>query len=159
MKTWLRVFVIILILFWSGAGFSEVTKLAPEHRKLLQKSDQFKTIRLVKELPKSIIALCADGNGRIANPGEQWEPTDVILSEFLPRKRLIWASYFQNYYLMYYESGGIAHSYHVLLAQLEEKGSNAKILWHGVGEPLSDYKAFLTAVEQNKLDDRLPYSR
>ena len=68
---------------------------------------------------------------------------------------MIWAASDGDYYVVHYERGGYAHSYHILVAKLEQ--STATILWRGVGGPLKDYPAFLKALEQGDLDDRLEY--
>ncbi|MFA6356592.1 MAG: hypothetical protein WCY23_05730, partial [Candidatus Omnitrophota bacterium] len=69
--------------------YAEVTKLSAEHRKALQDFSRFHEIRATKDLPPAVVALCADESGRLAEPGQKWEITDVITDVTLPRKRLI----------------------------------------------------------------------
>ena len=95
----------------------------------------------------------------MAEPGQKWEPTDVIRDQKLPRKRLIWAARGDNYYVVHYESGGIGHAYHVIVAELKAGEDKPSLLWHAVGDKLKDYKAFLDALERNKLRDELDYAR
>ena len=55
------------------------------------------------------------------------------------------------------ERGGIAHSFHVLIAELKHSNTNSRVIWRGVGRQLKDYKAFLAALDSNKLNDSLDY--
>jgi hypothetical protein len=136
---------------------ADVTKLPAEHRKSLQEISRFYEVHAVTNLPPAVVALCADHNGRIAEPGQKWQVTDVITDDTFPRKRLIWAATDGDYYVVHYESGGIGHSFHALVARL--KGDdNPSFMWHGVGRQLNDFRAFLDAVESNKLDDTLDYA-
>jgi hypothetical protein len=137
--------------------YADVTKLSPEHRKVLQDSSGFREIHTTSNLPPGIVALCADGSGRLADPGKRWEATDVITDSKLPRKRLIWAVVSGEYYVVHYERGGRAHNFHILLATFKH-GGNARDLWRGVGEQLKDFPAFIDALNGNTLDDRLEYA-
>ena len=57
---------------------ADVTKLPSERRKALQDASRFHEIFTVTNLPDSVVALCADPNRRLAEPGQEWELTDVI---------------------------------------------------------------------------------
>ena len=76
----------------------------------------------------------------------------------LPGKRLIWAAAGDEYYVVHYERGGIAHSFHVLVATLTKGDVKPKAVWRAVGGRLKDYAAFLEALRSGKLDDRLGYA-
>jgi hypothetical protein len=136
---------------------ADITKLLPADRAILQEASRFKGIYTTKDIPSEITSLFADGNGRIAQPGQKWEATDVIMDMRLPRKRLIWAAVNGNLFVVHYEGGGIGHSYHVLIAKYNHGDRKAEVVWHGVGEPLKDYADFLRALKRNKLDDRYSY--
>jgi hypothetical protein len=75
----------------------------------------------------------------------------------LPGKRLIWAAVGGEYYVVHYERGGIAHSFHVLVAKLMKDDSKPKVIWRAAGKQLKDYAAFLDALRSAKLSDRLDY--
>lgn len=137
--------------------YADVTKLSAEHRKVLEDSPRFREIQSTASLPPGVVALCADVNGRLAEPGQRWEATDVITDSKLPRKRLIWAAMRGEYYVVHYERGGVGHSFHILLATLEG-GNKARVLWHAVGDQLKDFPAFLDALRSNTLDDTLEYA-
>ena len=137
---------------------ADVTKLSSENRKVLQDSSRFHEIHSANDLPPVIVALCTGDNGRLADPGQQWNATDVITDPTLPGKRLIWAAVGGGYYVVHYECGGIAHTFHVLVARLAKNDAKPKVVWHALGGPLEDHAAFFDALRSGKLDDRLDYT-
>ncbi len=137
---------------------ADVTKLSADDRKTLEDSSRFHEVHATTTLPPAILALCADDNGRLAEPGQKWEATDVIRDPSLPRKRLIWAAVAGEYYVVHYERGGRGHSFHVLIATLAKGEQKPKLVWRGVGERLKDYAAFLRALRTGKLDDSREYA-
>jgi hypothetical protein len=108
-------------------------------------------------LPAAIVKLCAE-DSHIADPGQNWNATDSIMDPTLPGKRLIWGAIGGEYYVVHYERGGIAHTFHILVARLMKNDAKPKVVWTGVGGPLKDYAAFLDALRSGKLDDRLDAS-
>ena len=130
---------------------ADVTKLSAEDRKILQDSAQFHEVHSTGDLPPTIVALCGD---KIAEPGGQWNATDAILDPTLPGKRLIWAAIGGDYYVVHYERGGIAHTFHVLVAKLTKNDAKPKVAWSAMGGPFKDYTAFIQALRTGKLDDR-----
>jgi len=137
---------------------ADVAKLAAEDRKALQDSSRFHEVHSTKDLPDAIIALCVDDKGRLADPGQNWNATDAVIDPTLPGKRLIWAAVGADYYVVHYERGGIAHSFQILVAKLPRHTPKPKVIWRGVGASLKDYPAFLDALRNGKLDDRLDYT-
>jgi len=144
----------VAIQSFSQAG---VTKLPAQDRKLLQESSRFHEVHSTSDVPPALIAVCAD-NGRIGGPGQNWQATDVITDPTLPGKRLMWAAVGGEYYVAHYESGGIAHTFRILVAKLTKDDVKPKAVWRGVGGPLKDYAAFLDALRKGELDDRLDYA-
>jgi hypothetical protein len=138
--------------------YADVTKLSAEDRKALQDSARFHEVHSTSDLPAAIVALCADDNGKLAEPGEKWNATDAITDPTLPGKRLIWAAVGGEYHVVHYERGGIAHTFHVLVATLTKGDAKPKVIWQAVGGPLKSYAAFLDALRSGKLDDRLDYA-
>jgi hypothetical protein len=51
----------------------------------------------------------------IAEPGAEFQATDVVSTSMLPIRRMVAAGCTANYCLVYYERGGIAHTWHVAL--------------------------------------------
>jgi hypothetical protein len=136
---------------------ADVTKLSTDDRRRLQDSSRFHEIHSTSDLPPAIVALCTNGNGKLAEPGQNWNATDVITDSTLPGKRLIWAAVGGDYYVMHYERGGIAHTFHILVARLMKDDGKPKTAWSAVGGPFKDYEAFLIALRSGKLDDRLDW--
>ena len=137
---------------------ADVTKLSTELRKALQDLSRFHEVPTTTNLPSAVITLCADNNGKIAEPGQKWESTDVISDPTLPRKRLIWGAMDGENYVVHYERGGRGHSFHVLVATFKKGDTKPKKTWRGVGNRLKDYSAFLDSLQSGKLDDRLDYA-
>lgn len=138
---------------------ADVTKLAAEDRKILENPSRFHEVNATSDLPPAIVALCAGDKNNLAEPGGKWNPTDVVIDATLPSKRLIWAAKGDDYYVVHYERGGIAHTFHILIAKLGKNDAKPKTVWSAVGGPFKDYAAFLQALRSGKLDDRLDYAR
>ena len=51
----------------------------------------------------------------IAEPGAEFQVTDVVVNPKLPIRRLVAAGCSTDHCLVYYERGGIAHTFHVAL--------------------------------------------
>jgi hypothetical protein len=136
---------------------ADVTKLSAEDRKLLQDSSRFHEVHSTKDLPPAVVALSADDKGKIADPGENWNATDAVTDTSLPWKRLIWAAVGGDYYVIHYERGGIDHSFHIVVAKLSKNDAKPKVVWQALAKQLKDYAAFLDALRNGKLDDRLAY--
>ncbi|MEQ1749222.1 MAG: hypothetical protein ABL974_07350 [Prosthecobacter sp.] len=115
-------------------------------------------VRSIAQLPKVIVSLCADEKGRMANPGQKWQATDVVDEDGLPWKRLIWAAIIDEHYVVHYERGGNGHSLrHFVIAHLKNASTKANVVWHGVGDEMKDYQTFLKALNADRLDDSISY--
>ena len=158
MKTRIAVVGLLWVLagFWSASA--AITRLPTECRNALQEASHFRAANAVTNLPPAVFALCADADGRLAEPGQPWQATDVIYSDKLPGKRLIWAATDGEYWVVHYERGGRGHSYHIAVVQLRHGDAKPRFVWRAVGERLKDFPAFLAAVGSNKLDDTLHYA-
>src|SRR4051794_40399830 len=84
---------------------------------------------------------------------------DSITDPSLPAKRLIWGAIGGEYYIVHYERGGIAHTYHMLVATLVNNDAKPNVVWRAVGGPFKNYAVFLDALRSGKLDDRLGKSK
>jgi hypothetical protein len=155
--------------------------LSAADRKALLEASRFHEVHSIKDLPSAVVALCVDDNGKVADPGQNWNATDAVTDPTLPWKRLIWAAvgndYYvvhyerggidhsfhilvgNDYYVVHYERGGIDHSFHILVAKLPKSDAKPTVVWHAVGHRLNDYSAFLDALRSGKLDDRVNYPR
>jgi hypothetical protein len=137
---------------------ADVTKLPAEDRKELQDASRFHEVRATTNLPSAILALCdGGGDGKLAEPGQKWNATCVITDPSLPGKRLIWAAVDGEYYVVHYERGGIAHTFHILFTKLGKNDAKPTLVWRAVGGPFKDYAAFLDALRTGTLHDSLDY--
>jgi len=68
-----------------------------------------------------------DHSSQMANPGKKWQATDVIREDGLPFRRLIFAGVSDSYCVLYFEHGGIGHSYHLILFRLHQ--DSAELTW------------------------------
>jgi len=71
--------------------FVDVAKLSTDNRKILQDASRFEEVHSTRNLPPGIAALCTGENGKMADPGQKWNATDLIIDPTPPGKRLIWA--------------------------------------------------------------------
>ena len=119
---------------------------------------RFHEAHSTSDLPPPIVALCVGNNGKMADPGQRWNATDSIVDPSLPGKRLIWAAVGGEYYVVHYERGGIAHTFHVVIVKLSKVEGKPKVIWSAIGGPFKDYATFVDALRSRKLDDRLYYA-
>jgi len=138
---------------------ADVTKLSANDCKILEDSSRFHVVHSTKDLPPAVIALCADDKGKLADPGQNWNATDAVTDPSLPWKRLIWAAVGGDYYVVHYERGGIDHSFHILVTKFAKNDAKPKVAWHAIGRQFKDYTAFVDALRNGKLDDRVDYPR
>jgi hypothetical protein len=136
--------------------WADVTKLAPEDRRVLENTSRFHEVHSTSDLPSAVVALC--GGDKIAEPGQKWNATDAITDPSLPGKRLIWAAVGGDYYVVHYERGGIAHTFHILVAKITKGEAKPKAIWRAIGGPFKGYAPFLDALRSGKPDDRLNYA-
>jgi hypothetical protein len=84
------------------------------------KSEEFGIITSIRGLPLGVRdelqKMFATPDLDIAEPGADFQATDVIGSPKLPIRRLVAAGCARDFHcLVYYERGGIAHTWHVML--------------------------------------------
>lgn len=159
MKYSANILVVVVLLFvtFHDACLGSSTKLPPEQRKVLDNSSRFGMIHTALKLPASVVALCVDENGRLAEPGAKWQPTDYITDSSLPGQRLIWAATDGEYYVVHYERGGYARSFHIMVVVLGDGQQRVRTVWRSVGNKLKDYNAFVAALRGGELDDQTEY--
>ena len=83
------------------------------------KDDRFQIVTSIRGLPLGVRdglqTLFGTPDLDIAEPGAEFQVTDVISNAKLPIRRMVAAGCSTNYCLVYYERGGIAHTWHVAL--------------------------------------------
>jgi hypothetical protein len=146
----MKIFLLTLfaIVCTASAAPSEPLKMPAEVRKAVQNGGKFREIRKVVDLPAGVLKALTNGGNIMANPGEDWQVTDVIdPGKNLPGRRLIWAASDGTHCLVHFETGGIAHVFHMTVLEL---GKDApRELWSYSGRPLPELKdlsSFLEAV-------------
>ena len=147
-------FFTLLIFATHSVCWGDVAKLSTEDRKVLEDGWQFHAVYSTSDLPPAIVALVGE---KIAEPGGNWNATDAISDPTLPAKRLIWAATRGDYYVVHYERGGIAHTFHVFVAKMAKGEAKPKVLWNATGGPFEDYAAFVSGLRKGKLDDRMDW--
>jgi hypothetical protein len=82
-------------------------------------SERFGIVTSIRGLPlgvrEELQTLFGSSSLDIAEPGAEFQVTDVIVNPRLPRRRLVAAGCSTDHCLVYYERGGIAHTWHVAL--------------------------------------------
>ena len=83
------------------------------------KDERFGIVTSIRGLPLGVRdgleTLFGSQSLDIAEPGAEFQVTDVIINPRLPRRRLVLAGCSIDHCLVYYERGGIAHTWHVAL--------------------------------------------
>ena len=107
---------------WSAVvtgGQTVAPAALPGPRRDHVKNDRFEIVTSVRGLPLGVRdelqELFNSQTLDIAEPGAAFQATDVVVNPQLPRRRLIAAGCTIEYCLVYYERGGIAHTWYVAL--------------------------------------------
>ena len=118
-----RLLCAIGMTLWPGivAGSQAAAPIAPlpEALRARVKNEQFAIVTSIRGLPLGVrneLQTMFDSQTLdIAEPGTEFQATDVIVTPNLPIRRLAAAGCSIEYCLVYYERGGIAHTWHVML--------------------------------------------
>jgi hypothetical protein len=139
------------------AARAETTKLEPADRKHILAAKEVTPLKTMHEIPAEVIRACKGAGGygdfQLADPGQPFQATDVITAKNLPSRRLIWAVSFPGYVVVHYESGGIAHMFHVLVVAVDAS-KKAHVLWGTDTWPgtAKSFEEFQAELEFGKLD-------
>ena len=83
------------------------------------KEERFGIVTSIRGLPLGVRGalqtLFGSGSLDIAEPGTEFQATDVVTDPKLPIRRLVAAGCSNDHCLIYYERGGIAHTWQVVL--------------------------------------------
>jgi hypothetical protein len=99
-------------------------------------TERFAVVRRVASIPHAVMAEASAARGpeyatppiEFAEPGAPFQSTDVIMTPRLPGRRLIVAWSSPDWYVLHYEVGGVAHTYHVAAFSL--RNGHARFVWH-----------------------------
>ena len=117
-----RLFCMIGVSAWlavaTGSQVTPPAALSPALRAQL-KDARFGIVTSIRGLPlgvrNELQTLFGSQTLAIAEPKARFQATDVIVEPNLPIRRLVAAGCSTDYCLVYYERGGIAHTWHVVL--------------------------------------------
>ena len=161
------IFALGLVVGCAGTGGSRTSlgwrsdkpvSISTDDRQVLQDASGFNEISTKAKLPPTIVALCTDGDGKLAEPGERWN-SGCVINPDLASNRLIWAATNDDYYVVHYEWGGLVGSAHVLIARFNGDAAGTKVVWRGRGWLLKNYEDFLDALQTYRLEDEREYVR
>ncbi|HLJ88365.1 MAG TPA: hypothetical protein VKZ53_16210 [Candidatus Angelobacter sp.] len=97
---------------------------------------QFTIVTSTQALPEPIqqafAVITREPRFLLADPGQRYQVTDVILDPGLPFRRLVFAGVSGGKWFLHYEQGGIGHSYKVVVLSLQSEGQ-VEFLWGGLG--------------------------
>lgn len=117
----------------------------------------FKILDSVEQLPASVkdafATLAHQSQFEMADPGHDFQVTDVITHEGLPSRRLIFAGISDKECFVHYERGGYGHSYYVVVFSTEP--SKAAFIW---GRALSKPAANISGLRSEILSKYGPPS-
>lgn len=161
MKRALFALVLISVIYgFSTDALAGVAKLAAADRQHLLQAKDAPLVTTMHEIPKEVVEACAaassGGGFQFADAGQPFQVTDVVTEKDLPAKRLIWAARIPGYMVVHYESGGIAHVYHVMVVSLDS-AKKAHVVWAAGAKPMKSYAEFREALTAGKLDDSIPW--
>jgi hypothetical protein len=72
----------------------------------------FRQVNRVSGLPMSVVREFHDD---LANPNENFQKTDVVRGKGLKMRRLVFAALSRDYCIVYFEHGGIATTFYIVL--------------------------------------------
>jgi hypothetical protein len=121
---------------------------------------EFSIERKVDHLPKRLktafSALSGQRDFKMANPGEKYQDTDVIVEPGLPFRRLLFAGISKDKYFIHYEMGGYAHSVHIAVFGVDSE-NRVKFSWGGPVPPAKDLMQLRSEVAAGAFADDRSY--
>ena len=93
-------------------------------------NDNFTVVNKVPDIPGPVLGILLGNKSfdTMADPGQPFQETDVVIGKPLPFRRLIFAARSANYCLVYFEHGGIAYGTEVSLYRLSDP--KVVLVWH-----------------------------
>jgi len=135
-----------------------VEHLSALDRAALEHPRSVEILHSTRAIPATVKTACAavisDHRFWLADPGKSYnEACDS--DDRIPDRRLIWAARLPEHLVLHYESGGRAHSFHIIVVR--STGSAARVVWRAAADEYKDYPAFIRALRRDKPDDTLDY--
>lgn len=115
------------------------------------------TAQFPDKLKAAFAILTREPEFSVANPGEEYQATDVMTRHKLPMRRLVIAGNCSGYWFVHYEHGGIGHGYALVFFRPDSK-EEMDFVWGGRGFDGSSSCAELrNAIAPNKFADDPPF--
>jgi len=146
--------VIALVSTWSSFVFASGQSL-PAAQKLHLLDGPCVSSHAVAALPEAVKRAFASAmpaaKFAMADPGEEYQGTDVIDTPGLPTRRLIFAAHCGDRWIIHYEHGGLGHNYDVLIVGGRP---SPRFLWGGtLGAGVKDLDDLRHSIALDKVDD------
>jgi hypothetical protein len=145
----------------SVAPLSAVEHLPRDVRLSLDYPESFRIAHALSAIPEGVRVAFARAVGEehfaMAQPGDEWQATDIIEKSTLPRRRLAAIAASDSICLLFYELGGRGHSHHVVAFRLSE--TRAILVWRALRNPdVTDPATLLKAIEGGRIEDDPKYA-
>ena len=141
------------------AGIPRITRLAPADRAALEHPASIKLIHAVSAIPASVRSACArvisEHKFWLADPGKPYNESDAGWDDRIPGRRLLWAAQLPDHFVVHYESGGIAHGFHIIV--VGSPISRPHVVWRAAADEYRDCPTFVRALKRNQLFDYYDY--
>ena len=138
----------------SGSLLAAVSHLPAEVRASLRSSEFWRFVG-VAAIPDEVrVAFAAEAGEpfAMAEPGAEWQGTDALGDEALPRRRLEMVALSKTHCFLFYELGGRARTRHVTVFRLNEDG--ADLVWRAIRDGSVRHPAdILRRIDSGALDD------
>ncbi len=143
----------------SGSLLAAVSHLPAELRASLARSSEFWRFVGVAAIPDEVRVAFAAETGEpfaMAEPGAEWQATDALENEALPRRRLEMVALSPTHCFLFYELGGQPSTRHVTVFGLHEDG--AVLVWRAIRDGSVRHPAhILRRIDSGALDDDPKY--
>jgi hypothetical protein len=97
---------------------------------------QFKVLSKTEGIPANVkqafSRIAREPSFAMADPGQKFQVTDVVLDRTLPFRRLVFAGVQDDMWFVHYEKGGYAHGYYVVTFKVDPHG-DAHFMWGCAG--------------------------
>lgn len=121
---------LVLTLPTSIAAQSPIAPTVPAAVQVHVRDERFQPVTAVRGLPlgvrEELQRMFGSTAMAIADPGQPFQVTDVITDPSLPIRRMSVAGCSQDHCLVYYERGGIAHTWHAVLFHWTPDGTRVE---------------------------------
>jgi hypothetical protein len=158
-----NVFAIALCSTLLAGGLCVAAPAGPpdDLRAALKEPGGFRLHSSISAIPESVrmafIKLTGQNVFSMAEPGEYYQSTDVLVpGPPLPGRRLGKVALSKSFGILFYERGGIAWTFQVVVFRLSPDG--AKLVWSGYSNrTIADPANLLIAIDKGQIHDGFKY--